>query len=316
MDDGRRDRAFHEIATDIFALHEAGRFRDALDRVEAAAPSFPDRAEAIVYWRACLHTLLGESGTAIEAFRSGIEAGLWWDPSMLPRDPDLAALRDSPELTAIVQTCEARLVDARATASPGLEVARATSRETPRTLLIALHWRGRDPAEHNAHWRSAAGSSATLAFPRSSQQTGMASFGWDDRDLAQRELADVYRRLERTEPFDPACVVAGGVSQGAALAIQLTLAGDVVPARGFIAVVPAIRTAAFDNLLPDAAARGVRGWIISGERDYGRADAESLHARLNAAGIACGLEVVPGLGHDIPDDFATRLSVAMSFVLG
>ncbi len=66
-----------------------------------------------------------------------------------------------------------------------------------------------------------------------------------------------------------------------------------MPARGFIVVVPAIHD--LDALLSDvesAAERGVRGWVITGERDYGRDQAISLGERLNDARVPSAIAYV------------------------
>lgn len=47
-----------------------------------------------------------------------------------------------------------------------------------------------------------------------------------------------------------------------------------------------------------------------------REPAERLDGMFREAGVASHLEVVPGLGHAFPEDFADRLPEALSFVLG
>jgi acetyl esterase/lipase len=88
----------------------------------------------------------------------------------------------------------------------------------------------------------------------------------------------------------------------------LSLAGTVVPARGFVAVVPGFSDAG--PLLEharDGSARGVRGRILAGELDPSRDLAVELSRNLNERGVNCRIEVVPGLEHDFPHDFESRL---------
>jgi hypothetical protein len=65
-----------------------------------------------------------------------------------------------------------------------------------------------------------------------------------------------------------------------------------------------------------AAARGLRGWILAGELEPGLEQIVRLHHELTLRGVACHLEVAPQLGHEFPEDFATRLPSAIDFVLG
>jgi predicted esterase len=308
---------FHTVAGEVFELHARGEYQQALVRVMEIARAHPERAEATTYWEACCHSLLNEPDRAILVLRSGLDVDLWWAPDMLTGDPDLAPLRERDDFAAIVTECEARLAAARGSAKPRLDVYRPGTSALASPLLIVLHWRGRSPDDLNGRWLPALSRGAVVACPRSSQQLGMSSFGWDDRELAFREISDAYRRLCETERFDPARVIVGGVSQGGSLALMLALTGEVVPAAGFVAVVPAMRDAdALDESVAIAARRGVRGWLISGERDHGREQAEALHATLVGAGVACRLELVAGMGHDLPDDFEQRLPGGIDFVLG
>ncbi len=112
-------------------------------------------------------------------------------------------------------------------------------------------------------------------------------------------------------------MILAGASQGGRIAIELALKSDLLPCRGFIAVVPAIREP--EELAvrgKGAGKRGLRGWILTGEHDYFRPGAERLCELLQKKGTPCNLAVIPRLGHDFPDDFGTRLTAAVRFVLG
>jgi acetyl esterase/lipase len=60
----------------------------------------------------------------------------------------------------------------------------------------------------------------------------------------------------------------------------------------------------------------VRGLFIAGERDeLTRQGQERVAAALNARGVLCDLQVVPGMAHGYPDDLGLRVSGAMPFLL-
>jgi predicted esterase len=310
------DADFRALAERMFTLHERGHYQEAIAVVRPAADQFPDRAERTTYWMACLHCRLGEVDHAIATLQAGLARGLWWSPEMLGDDPDLDPIRHRVEFATIVAACDDRLHATQFAAAPGLEVVRPDPPAPESPLLIALHWRGRDVADFAAWWRPAERHGVVVALPRSSQQLGMHAFGWDDRERASDEVAAAYVILRTTEMFNPRAVILAGASQGAALAMQLAFRGDLVPATGFIAVVPAIRDP--EDLAPEiemGARRGMRGWLLTGERDESRHAVEALHDQLTQAGVSCRLEIVPGLGHDFPADFATRLPTAIDFVL-
>lgn len=312
------DSDFRSWAEGIFTHHERGEYQAALALVRAAAPRFPGRSDQIAYWEVCFLCRLGESDQALSSLRTALDAGQWWSPDMLRRDPDLEPLRDqaATSFAEIVAACETRLRNAQSDAKPGLRVVFPDSPSVDSPLLIALHWRARHPDDFAAWWLPAVAHGAVVAFPRSSLQIGPHAFAWDDPERAEREIGNTFAQLRASTKFDPDKVILSGASQGGDLAIRLALAGTPIPCRGFVAVVPAVRDVApLLPLLDGAAQRGLRGWLLTGERDYGRAQAETLHAEMVRYGLACELVVVPGLEHDFSLDFEERLPAALDFVL-
>ena len=165
------------------------------------------------------------------------------------------------------------------------------------------------------HWLPVVGYGILLAVPQSSQVEGPDGFCWDDAALAEQEVQNALVQLQAQQTFDPQKIVLAGASQGAALAARLTIQG-VLPSRGFIAVVGA---GALEPLLPylePAIQRGVKGVFITGEHDYMKAHIEMVHKELASRGPNVGFEVVPGLGHDYPNDMPQRLGQALEFILG
>lgn len=307
---------FRTVADRVMSAHAHGRYREALESVREAAPRFPDRAESIAYWEACLLARLNEPAQALLALRHGLQRGLWWSPEMLRRDPDLESVREDAEFVAIVEACERQLREAQAQAVLQLQVYRPSAASAASPLLIALHWRFRHLADFTPWWLPAVRQGTVLAIPRSSQQLGMDAFGWDDRERTTRDIAEAYDRLRTAEQGDTRKVLLAGASQGGAVALELALAGSPVPAQGFILVVPAIHDV--DAVLADAASaaqRGLQGWVVTGDRDYGRDQAIALGERLTQWGIPCHVDVVPGLGHEFPGDFEARLPAALAYVL-
>jgi predicted esterase len=141
-------------------------------------------------------------------------------------------------------------------------------------------------------------------------------FGWTDRERARKELAAHWEKLKSEKRVDPKQVILAGASQGGALAIELTLTGEPIPALGFIGVAPAIRDPkGLAELAKKVAKRGVKGIVITGEYDHFRSAAEAFSFHAQEAGLRCMLEVVPGLGHDFPDDFPSRLKKGLRFLL-
>lgn len=298
----------------IFSAYAEADYGEALERVKAFAVRFPDDPESTVFWQACLESRLGVVDDAIETLRAGINVGLWWPPEVLLNDPDVEPLRDHPAFHELKETCAERLAAAQAIAQPELTVLRPDSSENG-ALLIALHPRGRTQRRFPAQWEAARASGALVAFPRSSQVFSMTTRLWDDRARGKHEVRTAFERLVEEERFDPSRVVLAGSSQGAAVALEMALAADLPRCAGVIAVAPAkLEDVDLESSLAAAAHHGLRIALVSGELEPRFDEIAEFHAQLTSHGIVSRLDIVTGVGHDFPPDFAARLPELLAFV--
>jgi dienelactone hydrolase len=154
-----------------------------------------------------------------------------------------------------------------------------------------------------------------LAFLQSSQVNGSGSFIWDDPATGRRDIAEYYAWLQGKYTIDKARVLIGGFSGGAGMAIDAAVRG-VIPARGFVALCPGgvLPSRADQAVMREAAARGLAGQVVAGEKDDPE-EAKAFFALLAEAGLRVGLTVVPGLGHAFPADLAARLEKAIESIL-
>lgn len=313
---------FHSYTRRIFALHGARKFQEALAVAEEAAERFPDRSSRTAFWIACLECRIGRPTHALAVLEEALGKGDWWDPHILRSDPDLQPLAAWQGFDGLLSECERRRRTAQTASSRALLVEEPAALDGPAPALMALHWRGGSASESARFWGSATAAGLILALAQSSQVCERDRYGWDDRAVADTDGAVLYAELVSGYPVDRSRLLLGGASQGGALAIAWTLRPEPFGARGFVAVIPSIRELGglvniqeLEPLIPSAAARGVRGWILTGERDYSRHHVERLHEALIDGGLECRLEVIAGLGHDFPDEFDARLLEAIAFVL-
>ena len=80
---------FDDLTDEVFTLYAGGEHASALSLAESAFEQFPNRRATLIYWCACLKSLLGEPASALEDLKDGLAAGLWWADPMLREDADL-----------------------------------------------------------------------------------------------------------------------------------------------------------------------------------------------------------------------------------
>jgi hypothetical protein len=310
--------SFDDLQKRVFALYTAKRFEEIRGLLDGAVERFPNWRSRITYWEACIDSLLGDPKLALERLRSGAEEGLFWSEGSLDTDPDLAAARLLPDWNQMVSAVQESAARANASRPERPEVLLFGPEAAPvRGLLIGLHMYARSATESAPYWRPATDVGLVVALPESTQIGGDGEPAWIDAAVTARDV-----KLAREEALDrfpaaAAATVIGGASQGGGRAAAIALTGQPFLCSGLVAVVsaypdiPDVAAAA-----RDAAARGLRVYLLTGSEDGTRDQVEHLHADLTAGSVKTELDVVAGLGHDFPDDFPDRLRRAVGVMLG
>jgi dienelactone hydrolase len=304
----------------LFALYQAAEYEQALEEVREGAGRFPERVATTTFWRACLESRSGDPEAALATLREGVDHGLWWAEDTLRRDDDLEPVWKVPEFEALVEECVRRRERTKGTVAPEVHVREPEHDNGSRPLVIALHGRMGRAEDALGSWRAVVSAGAVLAVPRSVQLLSPDTYGWDDLEAGARQVGDDYARLLAERRFDAEKVVLAGFSQGAALAVIEAVRGDRVPACGFVAVAPSFGEAprlqqpGVDELKA-AAARSLRGCVLTGENDVLLEPTLQFQAAAEAAGLELRVEIEPGLGHEFPPDLDERIPRALDFVL-
>ena len=307
---------FERVRTQVFALYGAKQYQDGLALSLKAQRSYPREKADTTYWVACLYSLVGDTEKSLRTLTKAVEGGLWWSPSGLLNEPDLKPLHERQEFQEVLKECSRLQRKAQQSAKPELLIfpSRAGKLELP--LLITLHGRNGNAREHAKLWKPSTHQGLIYAAPQSSQMYSPGRFCWDDRERGKKEVTDAFSRIAKSRRIKDGQVILGGFSQGGALAARLALEANLIAAKGFLCVAPAFtEVGSLRPLIRAAVKRGVRGYLITGEKDPNRPKTEELHRELASKGLSCRLEVQPSLGHEYPTDFASRLSSAIEFLL-
>ncbi len=309
---------FADLQNQVVELYSEGAFAEALALVEREAHRFPERREALAYFRLCLTARTGDRDGAIGVLGDALDQGLSFSESVLREDEDLAVLQGSPAFEELVARSGAAYALRLSETEPTLLVVEpAPAKEEPAKLLFALHGNNSRAEDAREHWAPAADHGWLVALPQSAEP-GFDGRVWNDREHARSQLTAQLEELRSRHAFDPDQVVLAGFSRGAELAMWLALTGE-LPARGFIAVAPSPNPLDFyTDAIARGRERGVRGFILVGARDTAFRDRGlALGNHLRDQGLACSLAEIPDVGHACPSHFARdHLCRALAYVLG
>jgi predicted esterase len=237
----------------------------------------------------------GQLDAAEDTIATALNGGHLWRVSLLIA-PTLDRLRGRPGFESLASEARRR-VDERAIKPLVLTAMPRVASVAP--LLLVFHGATGNAATEIDRWRPAAELGWIVAAAQSSQPATEDGFCWDPpRERIWQDLRVIAAQL----PMH-ARIVTAGFSQGAWIALNAALKGDLFVSGTVVMVAPFAGPTA--NLEP--AWRRMRIDVLVGENDTYRSDADRLASDLRGRGHHVDHEVIAGLGHAYPADFVQRL---------
>ena len=312
-----RFASYAEMREEVVRLTGEEKFAEAARLLEAALDAYPDRIRANSYNLAYVRLRLEEIEGALKALELGLSRGVWFGKLDFAADV-WKPLRPLPRFQRIERKSESRRREAEKRVAPRLDVVvpPGTPPEARLPLFIALHGGGENVDLFRPHWTSPLlEKKFIVAFPQSTQLVAPDGFDWmQDVPRTLAELEAVHARLLRDYPVDPARVVVGGFSSGGAAALEVVAAGK-LPVLGFVSLCPPVPGGLTADAARAAAARGVRGSLLTTERDGRLAAQRELAAVMREAGLLHDFVVTPDVGHWYPGDLADRIDSTLRAVV-
>jgi tetratricopeptide (TPR) repeat protein len=311
----REFSSYKDMREYLGELFKQKKYEEAASVLESVLDRFPESALANIYNLAVARAYLGDADKAIEALEEGHRRGIFyglWDFGAALWDP----IKKSPRYEAFLKANQARIEEAQKRASVKIEAVTPSSYDPARKypLFIALHGGGESVADFKPNWTSPRLRAEFITvYVQSSQVASMRGFHWQDVAVTRRDLEAAYRRILEGYPVDPGRVIIGGFSSGGFGSLVAALT-DILPARGFVALCPEVPRMISDEDIRAAAARGLRGTLLSTEMDN-RVESQRLFmSRLVKLGLPVEFHLTPNVGHWYPADFETLLDQAVGLI--
>ncbi|MHB8054076.1 MAG: tetratricopeptide repeat protein [Candidatus Aminicenantales bacterium] len=308
--------SYAEMRKYLGELYAQKKYGEAAELLESVFDAYPDNVAANTYNLATMRLLQGDLEKAMSALeeghRRGVFYGLWdfqgefWAP-----------LKKFERFASIEKENAARLEAAQKKASLKIEI------ETPEgydpakkyPLFIALHGGGESIAELKPNWISPRLRSEFItAFLQSPQVASMKGFHWQDEARTCRDVEDAYKQILEKYPVDTDRVLIGGFSSGGFGSIIVAFS-SAVPVRGFVALCPEPPQTLRDEDILAAKTRGLKGTLLTTERDNRLDRQRNLFDRWKKLGLTVEFHVTPDIGHWFPPDFGRLLDQAIEQIL-
>ncbi len=266
---------FSELRDAFWRNYRKGSYVAALGIAEQSWTAHPERRGYTWLLRAAALCSLQHADEAMAVlWQAEMHNHLW--RSGLLNLPELDRLRGRPDFQALLDRVRERV--AGCDFQPQLLLTEPDPGIANPCLLFGFHGAGSTVSDYHTHWLPAAHIGCLIASAQSSQPATETTFCWDDPNQVRRDVQQLATKLPAHGE-----IVLTGFSQGAAVALRLALAGDLLPARGVIAVAPGYPP----NTEFPQGRQPLAVTIVRGEADsYGRTVPTTVKA-LEEAGTEC-----------------------------
>ncbi len=305
-----------EVFAQAFKLYKSKEYRAALDLLNGFDTDDPLDRRQWFEWRVSMATLMGDLNLAEDIFEDCLDEGFFLSEFSLRKDDDLKPLQNRSRFETLVQRNMQMLETEQQRTKPKLLLIEPPVQAAPLApLLVALHGNNTNAAIIKEYWQHLSPFGWRLAFPQSSMVSGNGVYVWNDIPRAEEELKAHYPAITKKSAVDPERTVISGFSKGGHAALVAAFK-QVFPIRGYIGVAPYFHDveAVYESLgvLPGSK---VRCYFLLGEEDTDcTSHAVEMEKKLSGAGVACGIEIFPGVGHDFPADHEAAIQRALDFI--
>jgi predicted esterase len=307
------EKAFQELRHRLIRLYEDGKHAPALEMLEQASSTFPDRQSHLVFWRMCLLSLSNRPQDVLSLFKQGLDSGLWWSAWQF-KDHDLDAVRDLPEFIRLVQISGEKAKRESAELKPTRAVLIPEGSPPPWPLLVALHGRSGDKDANLESWQVARERGWLVLSPQSTQRAmSSGSYCWDDPVQGMKDIVLHMEEAGQIYGIKRQQSIIGGFSQGGGMALYAALHGG-IHVRGFIGVGTYWEDAK-ELQASTADAPGLRAYFVVGGKDRTLERTREIQAILKENDIPTAEEAHPDLSHEFPADFGASMDRAVHFIL-
>jgi len=308
--------SFEEVDKEVTRMYNGGQFEEAVNLLETVIEKYPDNLYTITSDMSVFYSLMTPIQTekSMEILKYGYEKGLWY--YIDPEAKRWESCRESSEFQELVTKNNERKEKAQSKAEAKFEVYLPENycEERSYPLHIAIHGWGEDVEFFRKFWQSNVLNKDCISlFVQSSRVVSQIGFGWDDVELARKEIKDAYENVLTQYPIDINNITIGGFSQGGTMAMDFALNG-IIPIKGFIALCPDQPNNFSKEGIESMIEKNIKGIILTGENDGALPEQKKMVQEFEETGFLYKFTVNTDLGHWFPENLSKQIDEALDYI--
>ncbi|MFQ5489727.1 MAG: alpha/beta hydrolase-fold protein [Phycisphaerae bacterium] len=300
--------------------HSAGKYEEAAENYERATQLLGFEPAGRFNLACCLAmsgAIDGAIASATEAVRYG-----WDDSERLRNEPELERLQGNPAFEEIIAQAEANYAEPVA-----LYASEKVSATQAAPLLIVLHGMGDNPRAHMWYWTELADRFGLIvAAPRGIEPMAeRLTYAWsrpgakaaDDENIKQcvGRITQAIQLATKRYRVDRDRIYLAGFSQGGSVALRM-LGNNPKKFAGALAFGTVYQTRKTGFWNRANARRPIRVYLVVGALDPMKPHTDVAVQQLRQGGVAVQSVVVPGISHEMPENYLDYQTKGWTFLIG
>ena len=308
-------QSFDEVQTQINKLETAKDYAGAIEFIDSVKNNFPENEFEVILEKAYCNLKLKNYDKSMDLWEEGHSKGYFF--LLRTRNPNYADIRESERFKNICDKDDElrKEVIGKSKTIYEVKLPKDYSEDKSYPMFFILHGGGRDLNSPKEFWISKTlNDNFIVVYLQSYLYYTSRSYGWANHDLrAEEDIKNIFDEIISQYKVDTKNVWMGGISAGGSAAFDIGLINPVIPLKGIIAICPAIEGKDFTTgQVAELKEKNIDLNIITGENDWGLERQKQVMQMLDDAGVNYTVTIIPGMGHEYPPDFPTRLENILS----
>ncbi len=298
-------------------LVSRGMLQEAAQLLEDALDQVPEHFCEVTGALAWTYMELGDFEKGLATYEHGLKRGVFYQLPLRVQEKIPSAYHDHFKKIFEENNRLKEIAQAKAKAQYEVLKPEEYSDRNKYPLCVIFHGGNGSIESAKTYWKSKMLREQFLrVYIQSSEVDSSTGFTWYKRIRKGREeIKECYQEVIAQYPVDTERVIIGGFSVGGSMAIDVVF-NCIIPAVGFIGGCPGKPESLTREQVEKAVEQGVRGVMIAGENDYYRHYQREMAEIFEETGFNCQAVVIPGLGHDVPENFSELIDEAITYVMG
>jgi len=304
-------KRYKDAETEYFKLWRGDQEdkRQAIQIAEFAYENFQDNHHEIILDLIQFYGATDAIDQCKRMFAKGFEKGFWYPEAYLKKFFDQETFKEEYETWCEMRDRETK----KSTRVYETYLPRDYDSKASYPLFVSLHGWGEDLKMFTGFWKSESLSRDFIHVSiQSSQILGSRRYQWTDMDKTREDVMGVLDEVMGLHKVDKGIYI-GGFFQGATTAMILAMEGG-DSFKGFVALNPSKHDLLNEDLIGAGASAGLRGSMITGDKDHCYDQQVDLATLCKKKNLACDLMVKENFGHWFPDDLGEKIDTSIQYI--